>query len=43
MIRGSSYILSKKSDKEGCRSLWKACELGKCKAYETAKSARICR
>jgi len=42
-IRGLSYVLSKKSDKEGCRSLRKACELGKCEAYEVGKRDRICR
>jgi tetratricopeptide (TPR) repeat protein len=41
-IRGSSYFLSRRSDKEGCRSLQKACELGNCKAYETVKNS-VCR
>jgi tetratricopeptide (TPR) repeat protein len=41
-IRGSSHFLSRRSDKEGCRSLQKACELGNCKAYETVKNS-VCR
>jgi tetratricopeptide (TPR) repeat protein len=39
--RGNAYILSGNGT-EGCRSLVRACELGECKPYETAKKEGSC-